>query len=176
MIAPLSEAQVQRLEVWSGAQTGADQGGLEAALDLGYPIGGWVTSDFRTELGRNTIPTTLRPHLRATKSALYAVRTEYNVADTSATLLVVGPARGDTGAKLTLELCSKHGKPCLIVTLNELQATPSPHVVDQVRTWLRSWRAAGTQRLNVAGDRESVFPSIQRRTRALVYAALKEPL
>ena len=39
------------LQIVSGGQTGADQGGLEAALALGIPVGGWAPKGWLTENG-----------------------------------------------------------------------------------------------------------------------------
>ena len=39
------------LKIVSGAQTGVDQGGLLAAIDLGLEWGGWVPKGWRTEIG-----------------------------------------------------------------------------------------------------------------------------
>ena len=41
-------------KIISGAQTGADRGGLDAALERGFPIGGWVPRGRKAEDG--TIP------------------------------------------------------------------------------------------------------------------------
>ena len=53
---PLSSsapAAAAPLRVISGGETGADQGGMEAAIDLGLPTGGTAPPNFRTESGPN---------------------------------------------------------------------------------------------------------------------------
>lgn len=44
-------------KIVSGGQTGADQGGLEAAEELGIPTGGWAPAGYYTEQGKHkTLP------------------------------------------------------------------------------------------------------------------------
>ena len=50
------------LKIVSGAQTGVDQGGLLAAIDLGLEWGGWVPKGWRTENG--TGDARVRPKMR----------------------------------------------------------------------------------------------------------------
>src|SRR5208283_1924431 len=61
--------------VISGGQTGADRGGLDAAIDLGLSHGGFCPKGRRAEDG--TIPK--RYKLEETASADYADRTRKNV-------------------------------------------------------------------------------------------------
>jgi hypothetical protein len=70
--------------VVSGGQTGVDRAALDAALALGLPIGGWCPLGRRTEDG----PVPDRYPLRETPSADYAERTEWNVRDSDATLIL----------------------------------------------------------------------------------------
>ncbi len=67
----------------SGGQTGADRGGLDAAIELGIPHGGWCPKGRKSEDG--TIP--LIYQLVETSSSDYKVRTEKNVADSDATVI-----------------------------------------------------------------------------------------
>ena len=62
-------------KIVSGGQTGADRGGLDAAIAAGVPHGGWCPRGRRAEDG--VIPAVYR--LVETSSADYAVRTERNV-------------------------------------------------------------------------------------------------
>ena len=61
------------LKIVSGAQTGVDQGGLLAAIDLGIEWGGWVPKGWRTENG--TVPERFRPKMREHASSNYLGRT-----------------------------------------------------------------------------------------------------
>ena len=128
----------------SGGQTGVDRAALDVALALGLTHGGWCPAGRRAEDGR--IPD--RYLLRETGSPDYAVRTEWNVRDADATLVLCsGPARG--GTALTVRLARRHAKPLLIV---DLSAPPPPA---SVRRWLAEH---GVVTLNVAGPRKSTAP------------------
>jgi len=148
-------------KIVSGGQTGADRAALDAALALGIPHGGWVPLGRRAEDGR--IPD--RYKLRETDSADYAVRTEKNVQDSDATLVVTrGPA--ERGSALTLGMARKHAKPCLHLDLLELDEEAA---VSKLRRWLDEVRPAT---LNVAGPRASTDPAVYPAVRTLLRAAL----
>jgi hypothetical protein len=92
----------------------------------------------------------------------YAARTEANVADADATLIL---ARGalSGGTALTRDVARRLQKPFLIV---DLGASPAPRVV---REWLAG-HAVGV--LNVAGPRESQRPGIGEEARAFLREVL----
>ena len=73
------------MQIVSGGQTGADRAALDIALELGFESGGWVPLGRQAEDGK--IPDRY-PNLRETDSPLPAVRTELNVRDSDATLIV----------------------------------------------------------------------------------------
>ena len=134
------------MKIISGGQTGVDRAALDAAILLGIEHGGWCPRGRLAEDGR--IPDRYR--LRETDSADYRVRTEWNVLDGDATLILCrGPLGG--GTLLTHALAEQHGRPCLVI---DLQAPP---VVEEVVHWLRRHDIAT---LNVAGPRESQSPGI----------------
>src|SRR4051812_28160800 len=96
----------------SGGQTGVDRAGLDVALQLGIPCGGWCPKGRRAEDGR--VPDCYP--LRETESAGYRDRTRRNVADGNATLILTwGPA--SRGTLLTLNTCKRTRKPHLAVDL-----------------------------------------------------------
>lgn len=145
----------------SGGQTGADRGALDAAMALGLAHGGWCPRDRRADDG--VIPT--RYALVETAARDYAVRTEMNVIDSDATLMVArGPLTG--GSALTARLAAVHGKPCLYVDLDTLSGAEA---VPRVRAWLERH---GPEVLNVAGPREQQCPGLAVEVRALLVAAL----
>ena len=141
-------------KIVSGGQTGVDRGALDAAITLGIPHGGWCPRGRLAEDG--TIGDRYR--LAETETSDYAQRTEKNVLDSDATLILChGRPRG--GTDLTRSLARKHGKPCLVVDLDE---PPPP---DDIRRWI------GTHHvwvLNVAGPRESQSPGVSARAEAFV--------
>lgn len=147
---PLDEApspgQAERVRVISGGQTGVDRAALDAAIELGIEHGGWCPLGRLAEDG--AIPTCYR--LRETESADYAARTERNVLEADATLILT---RGELtgGTKLTAVFAMRHGKPFLVVDLDR-----SPDI-EQITAWLLRH---DVRILDVAGPRESTCPGI----------------
>jgi hypothetical protein len=143
----------------SGGQTGVDRGALEAAIELGIPHGGWCPRGRLAEDGQ--IPD--RFQLQETDSPDYHVRTERNVLEADATLIIARrPLSG--GTELTFCMAAAHGRPCLVVNLDE------PVDLAMVRSWLQ---ACQVRILNVAGPRESQSPGIASLTRKLLIQLLQ---
>jgi hypothetical protein len=142
------------IRVVSGGQTGVDRAALDAAMTLGLPIGGWCPLGRRAEDG----PIPDRYALHETPSADYAERTEWNVRDSDATLILHrGPMTG--GTRLTAELARRLGKPLLARDLAE--SIDVPAIVD--------WLIANHVRvLNCAGPRESGAPGIGAASQRIV--------
>jgi len=138
----------------SGGQTGVDRGALDAAMALGIPHGGWCPKGRLAEDG--TIPPIY--HLAETDSPEYVVRTERNVLDSKATLIL---CRGcpSGGTELTLRLAERHKRPHLVVDLDD------PPPLGRLRRWLSKVRPAT---LNVAGPRESQAPGIAAQATELL--------
>ena len=133
-------------KIVSGAQTGVDRAALDAAIELGIAHGGWCPRGRLAEDGR--IPS--RYHVTETDSPEYWVRTEQNVLDSDATLILCrGKPTG--GTELTLRLAQRHGKPCLVADLDQ---APEP---ETIRRWIAKHKV---KVLNVAGPRESQSPGI----------------
>ncbi len=146
----------------SGAQTGADRGGLDAAIALGIPYGGWVPKGRRAEDGR--IPDRYTG-LRETESSEYPARTLLNVQEACGTVLFTrGPA--ERGSLLTLRFADQCSRPFLCLDVDKAEPILA---ADDVWRWLRRMRI---QTLNVAGNRESVSPGIQAWVRDCLVCAL----
>lgn len=142
------------LRIISGGQTGVDRAALDVALKLGVPCGGTCPQGRRAEDGR--IPD--RYPLEESAATAYAVRTERNVIDADATLVLAsGPPRD--GTALTMELAKRHGRPCCVVDVD------SENACDRVRAWLREH---DVETLNVAGPRESGSRGIHARASRLL--------
>lgn len=147
-------------KIVSGGQTGADRGGLDAAIALGIPHGGWCPRGRRAEDGR--IPSRYR--LRETAVPDYPARTERNVVHSDGTVVfTLGPPKG--GSVLTLALAVRHGRPFLHVDLRKLTAAKA---VRRLRGWIE---AEGVAILNVAGSRESSAAGMRRRVLEIVKEA-----
>ena len=133
-------------KIVSGGQTGADRAGLDAALALGLPIGGWCPQGRRAEDG----PIPDRYPLVETPEADYDTRTRRNVEDSDGTL-ILNLGKLDGGTALTAKLAKQIGKPCLIVALEDGIAPAT------FRDWLEANQIAV---LNIAGPRESKRPGV----------------
>ena len=86
----------------SGGQTGVDRAALDVALSLGIPCAGWCPRGRRAEDG----PIDARYPLNETPSTSYAKRTEWNVRDSDATLILARLPLGG-GTALTERLARK---------------------------------------------------------------------
>lgn len=138
-----------------------DRAALDVARELGIPHGGWCPKGRLAEDG----PIPLHYPLKETASPKYAQRTDWNVRDSDATLvLTVGEPEG--GTALTVGLARKRGRPYRVIDL----ASPSDPA--ETRAWLERWSA---ETLNVAGPRESSRPGIYERAAAFLREVLAPP-
>ncbi len=142
------------LRVVSGGQTGVDRAALEAALGLGLGLGGWCPRGREAEDG----PLLPRYPLMETPSRDPAERTEWNVRDSDATL-ILHRGRLAGGTALTAELARKLGRPLLIRDLGDGVEARG----------LARWLVANKVRvLHCAGPRESEAPGIQAQAELLL--------
>ena len=147
------------LRIVSGGQTGVDRGGLDVAIALGIDHGGWCPAGRRSEDG--FVPS--RYELTENESAEYPVRTEQNVVDSAATLIVY-EQQIKGGTMLTKRLCRRLGRECLAVPIDHAS-------IDKAQQWLQLHAPAT---LNVAGPRESSCPGIQQRSFEFLMRVLTE--
>ena len=148
-------------KVVSGGQTGADQGALDAALELGHPCGGWCPKGRKSEAG--PIPD-MYPVVEYASSE-YAARTEANVVDSDGTLIFTyGQPTGGTG--LTVDLAIRHEKPFYVFDLDYDPLNRDPGFI-----W--EWGLdSDVYVLNVAGSRESKDPGTQVLVEAIMLKVL----
>ena len=154
----------------SGGQTGADRAALDAAIRLGIPYGGWCPRGGRAE-DLPDPPGLLRPYpeLVETPTTDSGVRTEWNVRDSDATLLITDrPESLSGGTALTRDLAVRLERAVLVASTGEVWA---------VRTWLRELREQAGQPLvlNVAGPRESKEPGLYAAATRLLEQVLASP-
>lgn len=142
------------IRIVSGGQTGVDRAALDVALEMGMECGGWCPAGRRAEDG----VIDARYPLMETPSADPAQRTEWNVRDSDATLVLTGGGESP-GTDLTREVAHRLGKPLY------LWSAAAPADVDAFRRWLRMH---GVRTLNIAGPRESESPGIHRAARGLL--------
>ena len=151
-------------KIISGGQTGADRGGLDAAIHYSLPHGGWCPKGRKAEDG--IIPA--QYHLKEMASPEYLPRTKANVFDSDATVIFTyGPPIG--GSLKTITYAHHLEKPYHEVDLSRT----TPKTIREIMMWL-----AGDEELNdydeyvvcppplecvlnVAGSRESQAPGIQ---------------
>jgi hypothetical protein len=145
-------------KIVSGGQAGVDRGALDVAIAAGVPHGGWCPLGRRAEDG----PIPDRYQLVEMPTAEYGARTLQNVLDTDGTLILRRDALSG-GTLLTRRLARRHGKPCLVVTLDR------PDALERIRAWLEEHKIAI---LNVAGPRESENPGIQSEAAELIGSLL----
>ena len=148
------------LVILSGGQTGADRAALDVALELGLGCGGWCPRGRRAEDG--AIPD--RYPLRETPTAAYPQRTEWNVRDADATL-ILHAGRADRGTALTERLARALGKPVRTLDVRTANAA-------DLTAWIERERVAT---LNVAGPRESGSLGIQAAAAGLPQASAERP-
>ena len=140
-------------KIISGGQTGVDRAALDAAIKLTIPHGGWIPQGRLTEDG----PLPPEYQLQETRSTSYADRTEKNVLDADATLIISrGPLTG--GSEYTREMAIKHNRLWLHIDLKKI---PAFQAAIAINDWISK---KGIAILNVAGPRASKDPKIYKDT------------
>ncbi len=137
------------LKVVSGGQTGVDRAALDVARALDLPHGGWCPRGRRSEGGR--IPDVYA--LTETPQSRYEQRTEWNVRDADATLLLYRHELSG-GTAFTFQCVRSLGRSHALV---DLSCGPDPLALAD---WILAFRI-----LNVAGPRESRSPGIYEEAR-----------
>ena len=148
-------------KIISGAQTGADRAGIDAAIESGIDYGGWVPKGRKAEDG--TVPAKYTKLHEMTKGG-YPKRTEQNVLDSDGTV-IFGYGKLTTGSVLTLKLAKQHKKPYLHIDL-DLVKDPVP----AIKAWIVEW---DIKVLNVAGRSESKAPGIYDVVKYIIKQVLK---
>ena len=146
------------MKIVSGGQTGVDRAALDVALELGLDCGGWCPAGRRAEDG----VIDARYPLIQTPSDHPAQRTEWNVRDSDATLLLTG-AGPSPGTALARDVARRLGRP-----VHTFSADALPDV-GAFRRWTQVCRV---RTLNVAGPRESESPGVYEKSRAVLRALL----
>lgn len=152
-------------KIISGGQTGADQGGWDAAKALRIFTGGEMPRHFRTERGYS-------PHFKEffgvteSYSAEYPPRTVKNVKQSDGTLIIGNVT--SRGSQLTIKLCTNLRKPYFPIPF-PLVEYPLKAYVNEFQDWLQR---ENIRVLNVAGNRESKNPGIFKFTSDFLVEAL----
>ncbi len=155
----------------SGGQTGADRAALDVAIRLGIPYGGWCPRGGRAE-DLPDPPGLLRayPELVETPTADASVRTEWNVRDSDATLLLTDrPDSLSGGTALTRDLATRLGR-AVPRHLHRGGRRPSARGFSELRE-----QSGQPLVLNVAGPRESKEPGLYAAASRLLEQVLAPP-
>lgn len=139
----------------SGGQSGVDRAALTYAVNLGLPYSGWVPLGGWAE-DYPMPPGVLKdfPRLSDCGHADPGVRTEWNVRDADATLIITDSleSQNSPGTRRTLAMVSKYSKPCTVINLDSSDAERKASM------FIAS--LPKPSELNVAGPRESESPGI----------------
>jgi hypothetical protein len=159
------------MKIISGGQTGVDRAALDVAIERGMSWGGWCpkggwAEDFPDQPGLLN----KYPNLRKTPVSQPEQRTEWNVRDSDA-ILIIADRRGLTvseGTRRAREWADHYGKPLLVVDVSR------PDAAAQIADWLRVQRArfGAHMTLGVGGPRESEAPGIYASTRLVMASVL----
>lgn len=141
-------------KIISGGQTGADRAALDFALKKGVEAGGWVP---KGRIAEDGIIASVYLNLEETNTENYRVRTELNVRDSDATLIL---SQRDLigGTALTKELALKYQKPHLHI---DFRLKSTENAIFETKQWLRM---NDCRILNIAGHRASEDSEIYQIT------------
>jgi hypothetical protein len=146
------------MKIISGGQTGVDRAALEFAIAHSIEHGGWCPRGRIAEDG----PLPPRYQLEETESADTAQRTEYNVVDSDATLIITRERQLFGGTLFTAQCAERHHKPLLVICeFDDLAES-----VALVRAFVQKHRV-----LNIAGPRASEAPGLAAFVWKLLTAA-----
>jgi hypothetical protein len=144
------------MKILSGGQTGVDRAALDFALINHIVCGGWCPKGRLAEDG----PIPKKYPLQEASSKSYSWRTELNVRDSDATL-VISSGNISNGTEFTINSAMKLKKPVLIIDLDKI----SPNLEENVNNWLAE---NNVEILNIAGPRESSRPGIYKKSYKLL--------
>jgi hypothetical protein len=159
------------MKIISGGQTGVDRAALDVAIERGMSWGGWCPrGGWAEDLSEPPGLLNKYPKLRETPSSQPEQRTEWNVRDSDAVLIItdrygLAVSRGTNRAK---EWADHHTKPLLVVDADE------PDAIAQVARWLQAQRQrfGVHMALGIGGPRESEAPGIYGSARKLMVGVL----
>jgi hypothetical protein len=161
------------MKLISGGQSGVDRAVLDVAVACGIAYGGWCpkggwAEDFPQPPGLLA----RYPNLKETPLADPAQRTEWNVRDADACMIIAdaGGLPASRGTALGRDLAERHAKPLVVVDLRQSDA------LRHAARWVRVQGEAFGSGLSLAvgGPRESEAPGIYERAVAFIHALVPE--
>jgi hypothetical protein len=161
------------MKLISGGQTGVDRAVLDAAVERGIAYGGWCPKGgWAEDLPAPPGLLANYPQLKETPLIDPAQRTEWNVRDADACMIVVN-AKGlevSAGTALAQDLAHRHRKPLYVADLDQ------PDMLKHAALWLRvqQSRHGAALKLAIGGPRESEAPGIYERASKFLRALLDQ--
>jgi len=158
-----------RFHIRSGGQSGVDRAALDAAIAAGRPYEGWCpkggwAEDFPKPPGL----VAKYPGLRETTERDPAQRTEWNVRDSDATLILISHANSfSPGSEFAAKCALRLHKPLQTIVYSGQEA------VQEIFAYFARFREAKS--LNVAGPRESECPGAYEACFNLLLECLSAP-
>jgi hypothetical protein len=150
------------LKIISGGQTGADQAALDAAIEIGFPHGGWIPKGRLTESGH--LPD--KYNLQEMPNKDYLKRTKQNILDSDGTVIFShGDLKG--GSKRAGDFATELCKPWLHIDLNKTLPPESAEVL-AARVKTHDIRV-----VNMAGSIAGKDPEIYYGVRVLIQVELE---
>ena len=148
-------------KIISGAQTGADRAGIDAAIEADVDYGGWVPKGWKDE--DEIIPGKYMQLKEMTRGD-YPKKTEQNVIDSDGTLIFTyGQLTG--GSALTRKFANQHKKPCLHINLDIVEKP-----LLKIKDWILEW---DIKILNVAGRSANKAPGIYDQVKDIIANLLR---
>jgi len=148
-------------KIISGGQTGADRAALDAALEAGFPLGGYCPIDRKAEDGKID---TKYPMTETGKD--YRTRTKKNVGESDGTAVFYSSSIHG-GTELTLLFCIKLKKPYRLIDINLAGEKSAATAL------LNFITDNNIETLNVAGPRLSSCPAIYPYVKKVISQILK---
>jgi hypothetical protein len=157
-------------KIVSGGQTGVDRAALDAAIALCLPYDGWCPKGgWAEDLLEPPGLLALYPNLRETPDDDPRQRTEWNVRDSDALLILTADVDLSTskGTAFAVACAERLHRPRMIVDIRAEQAANSAG----------SWLGAHCDtRLCIGGPRESEAPGIYAKALSFLLQVLRAPL
>jgi hypothetical protein len=159
------------MQLMSGGQSGVDRAVLDVALARGIAYGGWCPKGgWAEDLPEPPGLLAKYPKLKETPLADPAQRTEWNVRDADACMIIVDAGGLDVsaGTALAQDLAHRQRKPVFVADLSR------PDMVRHAALWLRVQQArhGADLKLAIGGPRESEAPGIYQRATTFLAALL----
>lgn len=144
----------------SGGQTGVDRAALDAALTTGMPYRGWCPKGgWAEDLVEPPGLLARYPHLKETPAGAPEQRTDWNVRDADALLVIVDRAGPAVSKGTERAIAQALDKPCLVIDIE------APRAMARARDFLKPFT---DRAVCLGGPRESEAPGIYAKAQAFL--------